>query len=141
RVGDDEHVLALTLHHLVCDGWSVGVLDRDLRELYGELAGLGPSRLPELGIRYLDHARRQRELDRNAPALERWRRLIRGTPTVLELPTDRQRPPVQSYRGGRVTRRLRSRAVRELEAYARSLGATPFAAHLSVFAALLARIT
>jgi amino acid adenylation domain-containing protein len=133
-----EHVLLLTLHHIVSDAWSAGVL---LREMAALFAGEPLSRLP---VQVADVAvwQRQRlqgeELEAQIAA---WRRLLAGAPPVLELPTDRPRPPLQSYRGANVWFELPpwlSKALRELSARER---ATPFMALLAAFAALLFRYT
>ncbi|XVV06967.1 amino acid adenylation domain-containing protein [Actinosynnema sp. CA-248983] len=94
RVAPDEHVLALTMHHIVTDGWSGGVLVSDLAALYeGE-------DLPDLPVRYADFAAWQREQPLDAQ-LDHWREELRGVP-ALDLPTDRPRPPVQTSAGAQV---------------------------------------
>ncbi|HVG07975.1 MAG TPA: amino acid adenylation domain-containing protein, partial [Thermoanaerobaculia bacterium] len=135
RLDEGGHVLALTLHHIVSDGWSLGLLIRELQALYPALADGRPSPLPELPVQYADFAVWQRswlrgEVLENETAW--WRRQLAGLPPLLELPTDRPRPAVQSYRGA--VRPVRLPA-------ARSEGATLFMVLLAGFQALLARIS
>ena len=97
-----EHALLLTMHHIVSDGWSMGVLARELTALYAAFLAGRPSPLPELEIQYADFAlwqRRRLQGEVLAAELAYWRDQLAGAP-VLELPTDRPRPPVQSFRGG-----------------------------------------
>ena len=143
RLEDGDHIVLLTLHHIVSDGWSMGVLIRELAVLYGALASGGSSPLPELPLQYADYAGWQRswlKSDRLAGQIDYWRGLLAGLPT-LQLPTDRPRPPVQTYRGA--TRRLSLPAgLRdELERLARREGASLFMVLAAAFAVLLARIT
>ncbi|HEX8272303.1 MAG TPA: amino acid adenylation domain-containing protein [Longimicrobiaceae bacterium] len=101
RLAPEDHALVLTLHHIVCDGWSFGVYFRELRELYGAFEAGLPSPLPELPVQYADYSEWQREYlagPVSARQLEFWKRHLEGAP-ALELPTDRPRPPVQSFRG------------------------------------------
>jgi amino acid adenylation domain-containing protein len=144
RVGDDESVLALTIHHIVFDGWSFGVLHRELAALYGAFAERRPSPLPPLRVQYGDFARWQREILRG-DGLDRllafWRGQLAGAADVLELPTDRPRPSAQSHRGARAVLRL-SRVVSDaLRALARGEKASLFMALLAALAALLHRYT
>ena len=102
RLGSEEHVLALTIHHIVSDGWSAGVLIGEMAALYDAFCAGRPSPLPDLPIQYADYAVWQRERMRGE-ALEKeiafWRERLAGTPP-LELPTDRPRPAVASSQGG-----------------------------------------
>ena len=106
RLGAEEHVLLLTMHHIVTDGWSMGVL---IRELTHALRSLQPRRrvaAAELPIQYADFAVWQREWLQGEvleEQLEYWREQLAGAPAVLELPTDQARPAVQSYRGAAQT--------------------------------------
>ena len=97
-------MLLLSMHHIVSDGWSMGVLFRELSALYEAYREGRESPLPELPVQYADYAVWQREqlagevLDRQ---LAYWRERLAGAPELLELPTDHPRPPVQTYRGAR----------------------------------------
>jgi amino acid adenylation domain-containing protein/non-ribosomal peptide synthase protein (TIGR01720 family) len=142
RVGAETHALVLCMHHAVSDGWSMGVLFRELSALYAaRLHGDGDP-LPPLAVQYADYAVWQREQLR-ARALERplawWRERLAGAPALLELPTDRPRPAVQSYRGARVPVELSAALVARLEALARPEGATLYMVLLGAFQALLGR--
>jgi amino acid adenylation domain-containing protein len=138
----EEHALLLDLHHIVSDGWSLGVLVEEIRALYqASLAG-GPSPLPELPIQYADFAVWQRqwlgdeEMERQ---LAYWRERLAGAPSALDLPTDRPRPAAQSYRGATAALALGPEIAERLAAAGRGHGATLFMTLLAGFAALLAR--
>src|SRR6185369_3509997 len=142
RLAAEDHLLALTLHHIVSDGWSIGVLVREVMVLYEAFAAGRPSPLPELPVQYVDFAVWQHSWLRGE-ALESeisfWRRQLAGLPPLLELPTDRPRPAVQSYRGTLRPVRLPAALTREIEALARREGATLFMVLLAGFQVLLAR--
>src|SRR5215510_5510782 len=102
QLGEREHVALLTLHHIISDGWSLGVLVRELASLYESYSQGAEPELVGLGIQYGDYAVWQREWLGSGVVAEQlayWREQLRGAPAVLELPTDRARPAVQSYRG------------------------------------------
>ena len=101
-LGPEDHVVLFTLHHIVGDGWSNGVLVHDLTALYEACRQGRPSPLPPLPIQYADFAVWQRGWLAGPPGeaqLAYWRAALAGAPPVLDLPTDRPRPPVQSFRG------------------------------------------
>ena len=102
RVGEAEHVLLLTVHHIVSDGWSMGVLQHELETLYNAFRLGQSSPLSELPIQYADFAVWQRDW-LQGELLERqiayWKAHLEGAPALLELPTDRPRPPMQTFRG------------------------------------------
>jgi len=102
RLDDQEHLLLLTTHHIACDGWSLGILYRELAALYDAFLQGRPSPLPELEGDYAGFAQWQRgqlQGDILEKQLVFWRQQLAGAQTTLELPTDRPRPPVQTYRG------------------------------------------
>ena len=102
RLGEGEHVLFLVVHHIVFDGWSQMVLQNEVMPIYDALSQGQPSPLPELPIQYSDFAVWQRGWlteDVLAGQLDYWRELSAGAPELLELPTDRPRPAVQSLAG------------------------------------------
>ncbi|HET6232844.1 MAG TPA: amino acid adenylation domain-containing protein [Longimicrobiaceae bacterium] len=140
RSSSTEHVLVLTMHHVVSDGWSMGVLLGELSALYPAFEAGQPSPLPELPLQYADHAVRQREQLAGA-ALERqaayWKEALSGAPAMLELPADRPRPPVQSMRGAAYAFPLPAAAGARLAALAREEEATPFMALLAAWQLLL----
>src|SRR3954451_24319249 len=106
---EDEHLLVLALHHVVADGWSIGVLKRDLGELYAAEVERRPAALPDLVIQYGDYAAWQREWlqgPRLEEQLDYWRGELDGAPPLLELPTDQPRPAIQGFRGAHRRRAL-----------------------------------
>ena len=142
RLGAVEHVLLFTLHHIAGDAWSLTVLDREVKALY-DAAALGrPAALPELLIQYVDFAHWQRSWlagETLAMELDYWKRCLDGAPPVLELPTDRPRPSVPSYRGASAQLRLPGSAAAAAAAAGRHCGATPFMVLLAVYEVLLSR--
>jgi hypothetical protein len=104
QVDAEEYVLLLTLHHIIFDGWSIGVFLQELAALYEAFSIGKPSPLPELSIQYADFAIWQREWlagDRLQTQLNYWKKQLSGAPPLLELPADRPRPPAQTYRGAK----------------------------------------
>ncbi|HEX8720181.1 MAG TPA: amino acid adenylation domain-containing protein, partial [Pyrinomonadaceae bacterium] len=142
RRGPEEHVLLLTMHHIVSDGWSVGVLVREVSALYEAYSEGAPSPLPEPEVQYADYAAWQRRRLEGA-TLERqlsyWREKLAGAPEALDLPTDRPRPPVQSYRGATERFALPADLSRELRRLSRGEGVTLFMTLLAAFEVLLSR--
>ncbi|MFP5284931.1 MAG: condensation domain-containing protein, partial [Thermoanaerobaculia bacterium] len=103
RLGPEDHLLCITLHHAVADDWSMGLFLRELAALYGTFAMGVPASLPALPIQYADFAQWQRRWMRGevlSRELAFWRRHLDGAPPLLELPADRPRPAAQSFRGG-----------------------------------------
>ncbi len=141
RLAERDHAVVLTLHHIASDGWSMGILVREIAALYPDFAAGRPSPLPELPVQYTDFAVWQRSW-LHGEVLEQeigcWRQQLAGLPPVLELPADRPRPAVLSHRG--ITRpvRLPAGLVRQAEALGRREGATLFMVLLAAFQALLA---
>ncbi|WP_342379995.1 amino acid adenylation domain-containing protein [Myxococcus stipitatus] len=145
RLDEREHLLLLTLHHIISDGWSLSVLVREVASLYASLSAGQPSALSPLPVQYADYARWQREWLSGA-ALERqlsyWKGRLAGAPPFLELPTDHPRPAVQSFRGTTHQGPLLAREEAEaLRALCRREGATPFMAVMAAFQVLLHRYT
>jgi amino acid adenylation domain-containing protein len=142
RVADEEHVLLLCIHHIVSDGWSSGVLRRELGALYAAYRDGGDSPLAEPPVQYADFAAWQRE-QLQGEALDRqvgyWKDRLAGAPALLELPTDRPRPAVQSHQGARETFDLPRALLDRLQALGRSEGATLYMVMLSAFQLLLSR--
>ena len=144
RLAAAEHGLLLVMHHIVSDGWSMGVLVREITALYAAALAGRPSPLPELAIQYADFAVWQRrwlagsELDRQ---LSFWRQELAGVPESLDLTTDRPRPAVPTYRGARELFILGADLARELPRFARRHDATLFMVFLAAFQALLGRLS
>ncbi|MFL6195586.1 MAG: non-ribosomal peptide synthase/polyketide synthase [Thermoanaerobaculia bacterium] len=142
RLGGRRHAMLSAMHHAISDGWSLGVLAREVSTLYPAFLAGRPSPLPDLRVQYADFAHWQREWLRGealAAQLAWWRGHLDGAPPFLDLPTDRPRPVVESHRGGLVTLEMGAGLTAELEALARRLGATPFMVLLGAWATLLAR--
>ncbi|MFB9839363.1 non-ribosomal peptide synthetase, partial [Actinoallomurus acaciae] len=140
RSGPDEHVLMTVAHHAVADGISLDLLLRELRTLYEAFAAGRPDPLRPLPIRYTDYARWQADA-RHDENLAYWRRAFKEEPPRLELPADRTRPPVPTYRGVSHRFALEAPEWAALRTLARRHEATPYMTVLSVFAALLHRYT
>ncbi len=144
RVSGAEHRLVHVEHHLIHDGWSFGVFLRELVALYSAFARGEPSPLPEPELQFADFAVWHRELmkgERARADLAFWKAELAGADPVLELPTDRPRPPAMSFRGGAVRTRIPPAAVSAARALARRSGATLYMTLLAAFEALLHRYT
>jgi amino acid adenylation domain-containing protein/non-ribosomal peptide synthase protein (TIGR01720 family) len=143
-LAEAEHVLVIAVHHIVADGWSLGVIDAELSALYAAFAKGDASPLAELPLQYADYARWQRRVLQGA-RLERdlgyWRDRLRGAPLALDLPTDRPRPPVESHRGARLSFAVPPALARALRDLSRREGVTLFMTLLAAFDVLLHRHT
>jgi amino acid adenylation domain-containing protein len=142
RLAVDEHVVLLTMHHIVSDAWSMGVLVRELIAGYLARAGGHPLTLPDLPVQYADFASWQREW-LEGPMYETqlayWRQQLTGAPGLLELPTDRPRPALRSHRGERTLWPLSHELSDRVRSLSRREGVTLFMTMLAVFQTLLAR--
>ncbi|MFG3685125.1 amino acid adenylation domain-containing protein [Micromonospora sp. NPDC047740] len=143
RIADDRHVLSLTMHHNVSDGWSLGIIAGELATLYDAVLDGRPSPLPELAIQYGDYARwqRNRMADTDSDDMRYWRRQLDGVASVLEVPTDRPRPPVQTFDGAVSTLILPPQTADELRRFSQARGATLAMTVLAALKALLWRYT
>jgi len=142
RLAAADHALLMTVHHIISDGWSMGILNQELAALYEAVEAGTESALPPLPVQYADYAVWQRRrLD--AEALERqvgyWRRQLTGAPPLLELPTDRPRPPVRSSRGRRIPFLLPQPLAGRLGELALRHGSSLFMVLLAGYQTLLAR--
>ena len=144
RLSAREHVLVLAIHHIVSDGWSLGVLAHELTAFYRADVRGEPPAFETLPIQYGDFALWQRRW-LSGPVLDAlldyWRRQLAGTPASLALPLDRPRPSVETFRGTTEPLRLPATLARRLEARGRDAGATPSMALLAAFKALLGRFS
>ncbi|AEI67145.1 non-ribosomal peptide synthetase [Corallococcus macrosporus] len=141
-LSDEDHVLVLVMHHIVSDGWSMGLLVRELTALYSAFSQGQPSPLPALPLQYADYAVWQRgwlQGDVLEAQLGYWKQQLEGAPRLLELPTDRPRPAVQSLDGAYAPFALGRELSDAVHALARREGATPFMVLLAAFQAVLAR--
>jgi natural product biosynthesis luciferase-like monooxygenase protein/amino acid adenylation domain-containing protein len=142
RITPRDHLLVLTMHHIVSDGWSRGVLYREIGALYEAFAADRPSPLADLTVQYADYAQWQREWlqeDVLAEQLSYWTRQLAGPLPKLDLPTDHPRPAVQTFRGATHSFTLPPELVDALRTTSATEGATLFMALLAAFQALLAR--
>ncbi|MEM8933856.1 MAG: condensation domain-containing protein, partial [Acidobacteriota bacterium] len=142
RLADDDHALLVSIHHIVSDGWSMGILFRELSALYDAAVAERADDLPALPLQYGDFAAWEQQhlvgdvLDRQ---LDFWRRHLAGAPTALELPTDRPRPVQQTFVGTRHPVRLSPELSTAIDTCSRELGATPFMTLLAAWSLLLGR--
>ncbi len=144
RLAEMEHVLLLTMHHIVADGWSHGVFWHELEVLYNAFVSGQPAPLPALPIQYVDFAAWQREWlqgDLLDAQVSYWKKHLAGAPPVLELPTDHPKPAIQTYRGARQSQVLPKRLVHALQALSQREGSTLFMTLLAAFTTLLHRYT
>jgi len=143
RLAEEEHVGLLTMHHIVSDGWSTGILIREMAVLYEAISCGRFSLLPELPIQYADFAHWQRQWLQGEvleTQLTYWKRQLLGAP-LLELPTDHPRPAVQSFRGSHQSLLLPKQVGEGLRALSRQEGITLFMTLLAAFQILLHRYT
>jgi amino acid adenylation domain-containing protein len=142
RLAESEHVVLYTLHHIISDGWSMGLLLREITALYEAFRAGMPSPLPELPVQYLDFAMWQRRsLEQGAlhADLAYWKERLSGAPPLLDLPTDRPRPAAQSLVGAAHAFAIPMRLAHPLGAVGQSAGATLFITLLAAFQVLLSR--
>ncbi|MBA2674789.1 amino acid adenylation domain-containing protein, partial [Ramlibacter sp.] len=143
-VGDEEHVLLITMHHIVSDGWSMGVLTRELSALYGAYSQGQEDPLDPLPIQYADYAAWQRHW-LEGEVLQRqsdyWKNRLAGAPALLELPTDHPRPAQQDHRGAMVDFMLDDALSAKLKALSQRQGTTLYMTLLAAWGTLLARLS
>ncbi|RWN89952.1 MAG: non-ribosomal peptide synthetase, partial [Mesorhizobium sp.] len=144
RMPDEEHVFLLTQHHIVSDGWSMGVLVRELRQLYRAFEAGQDDPLPPLAIQYPDYAAWQRQWlsgERLQKQAQYWRDTLSGAPARLVLPTDHARPAQQSFSGASVPIVIDADLTRGLKRLSRQHGTTLFMTVLAAWAAVLSRLS
>ncbi|MDJ0580938.1 non-ribosomal peptide synthetase [Crocosphaera sp.] len=142
KLGDTSHNLLVIMHHIVCDGWSFGVLIKEFSRLYQAYQANLPSPLPELKVQYADYAVWQREWlsqERLQNQLDYWKKKLSGLSPLLELPLDYPRPPVQTFEGATEKFSLSQRLTQKLNQLTQQLDATLFMTLLSAFSVLLSR--
>lgn len=140
RLEPDMHMLLVSMHHIVSDGWSIGVFTQELSTLYRDFSQQRPPSLPPLPIQYADFAHWQRQQqDAIAPHLEYWLNQLKNIPQRLELPTDYPRPLVQTFQGRRIHFQLSAELSWQLNGLARSSETTLFITLLAAFSSLLYR--
>lgn len=142
RLSKTSHVLLVTIHHIAADGWSLAVFRRELAVLYAAFSQGQPSPLADLPIQYADFVEWQRHwlkgewLDRQ---LAYWRQQLAGAPSILEMPTDRPRPAIQTFEGNAAFLTLDADLTHQLKALSQRTGATLFMTLLAALATLLSR--
>ncbi|WP_275559746.1 non-ribosomal peptide synthetase, partial [Streptomyces sp. 5-6(2022)] len=139
---DDCHLLQVTMHHIVSDGWSLGVFFQELATLYGTYVSREEETLPDLPVQYADYAAWQRRWmsgDAIRHQARYWEQTLAAAPTTLTLPTDRPRPARQDHAGDTLSFELGESLTKSLEALSARHGTTLFMTLLSGWAALLAR--
>ncbi len=144
RLGEQEHVLILVLHHIISDGWSMGILVNEMAILYEAFLRGGASPLPELSIQYADYSVWQRQWLQGevlAQQLSYWKQKLEGAPPVLELPTDRPRPAIQTYRGDSQSLELGRPLSDSLKQIGKQEGIRLFMVMLAAFKVLLYRLS
>lgn len=144
RLSETEHVLLLTLHHIIADGWSVGLLRNELAQLYTSFEANQPSPLPDLPIQYPDFAYWQRSWLRGdilIKQLDYWKRQLAGVPKALGLPTDRPRPAMLTHNGAIHSFQLETALSHAVYACAQREEVTPFMILLAAYQILLHRYT
>ncbi len=142
KIDQDDHAVIVVMHHIISDGWSRGVLIREVSALYKAYSAGERSPLSELPVQYADYAVWQREWLKGEvldAELNYWKKQLEGAPPLLELPTDRPLPSVQTYRGAQQTIVVPANRLEKLEALSRREGVTLFMVLLAVFQILLAR--
>ncbi|MGQ5797803.1 amino acid adenylation domain-containing protein [Serratia sp. IR-2025] len=143
RLADEEHLFLLICHHIISDGWSTGILLRELGALYGAFRRSDADPLPPLTLQYPDYAAWQRRYltpERLAAQAQYWRETLSDAPALLTLPTDRPRPTVQSFSGGEVPIAIDAELTQALRQFSRQHGGTLFMTVLAAWSLVLARM-
>ncbi|SDI21682.1 amino acid adenylation domain-containing protein [Pseudomonas sp. BS3767] len=144
QLSETEHILLVTQHHIVYDGWSTGVLLHEIGMLYRAFSQGLADPLPALAFQYVDYAAWQRQWLQGETLhtqVEFWRQHLSGAPALLELPTDHRRPPLRSYAGGRVSLALSPALTAGLRQLGQRHGATLFMTLLAGWSSLLSRFS
>ncbi|WP_190285783.1 non-ribosomal peptide synthetase [Montanilutibacter psychrotolerans] len=144
RLADREHVFVITQHHIVCDGWSMSLLARELSALYTAFCQHQPDPLPPLAVQYPDYAAWEQTWlvgERLQPQADFWRRTLAEAPTVLALPTDRPRPPQQSFAAAALPVQLDVALTQRLKRLSQRHGTTLFMTLMAAWATVLARLS
>ncbi len=144
QLAADDHVLLLTMHHIIGDGWSLSILYRELGQLYEAYCHGHPSPLAELPIQYADFSVWQHEYLQGevlSEQLSYWKDHLAGAPDVLQLPADSPRPAVRTFHGEKIVQSVSAEVYQSLMELCRAEGATPFMALMTAFQILLHRQT
>lgn len=144
RLQADEYMLVLVIHHIVADGWSIGVFFQELVTLYGDFAHTRPLSVPALPVQYADYAAWQQALvqgELRERQLAYWQRQLAGVPTMLEIPADRPRPAIPTTRGATYHFRLSETLTAALKRFSQQEGVTLYITLVTAFQVLLHRYT
>ena len=142
RLGPESHVLVLIMHHIITDGWSMGIFIQELSSLYQTFTLSSPLLLPELPIQYADFAVWQRQWlteEVQKQQLNYWKQQLAGAPPLLELPTDKPRPPVQTFCGATQEFQIDPNLSKQIKTFSQQSGATLFHTLLAAFVVLMFR--
>ena len=140
----EDYGFLIEVHHICCDGWSMGVLTEELAQLYDAYSAGPPSPLPELPIQYSDYARWHRKFIEEGgmqSQISYWQQKLRGPLPTIDLPSDRPRPPVMTFRGTRLRQKLPLELFESVRLFSVAENVTPFITLLAVFKILLFRYT
>jgi amino acid adenylation domain-containing protein len=144
KMADDEHVMAITYHHIIYDGWSAAVFFKELNAFYTAYLNAQPAQVPELSVQYADYAAWQKEW-LQGEALDQemafWREHLAGAPALIEIPADRPRPAAQTFQGARMLFSLTRELTDAIEQLSRKHNVTVFMTLLSALEVLLGRYT
>ncbi|MBO1062350.1 MAG: amino acid adenylation domain-containing protein [Aphanizomenon flos-aquae CP01] len=142
QLNQNSYILLLNMHHIISDGWSIGILLQELSTLYGAYLAGNKSPLPDLQIQYADYAIWQKEKftsEIREKQLNYWKQQLADIPPLLELPTDKPRPPIQSFRGGIWEFSINSNLSQKIRTLTQQSDATLFMIMLAAFVILLYR--
>ncbi|MEA5581859.1 amino acid adenylation domain-containing protein [Nodularia harveyana UHCC-0300] len=142
RLGEESHLLLITIHHIISDGWSVGIFIQELSALYQAFCTGKPTPLPELPVQYADFAIWQRQYltgELLQAKLNYWQQQLAGAPPLLELPTDKPRPAIQTFRGNKQDFTLSLQLTEKIKALSQNSGVTLFMTLQTAFVTLLHR--
>jgi amino acid adenylation domain-containing protein len=140
KLAEDEHLLLLTIHHIIADGWSISILARELAALYQAHRVGSEAELADLPVQYADYAVWQRQHLRGEvleKQLNYWKQQLSGAPAVLKLPSDRTRPPIQSFRGAALSFHCDAELSAQLKSLSRRQSVTLYMTLLAAFEVLL----
>ncbi|HEX8186014.1 MAG TPA: condensation domain-containing protein, partial [Blastocatellia bacterium] len=144
KLAEQDHIFSLTMHHIISDGWSMGILLREMVSFYNAYSSRQSPPVANLPIQYVDYAQWQRQWMRGealAAELDYWKKKLEGAATTLELPTSKPRPPFQSFKGRVESFTLSQAFADKLRAFCRTEGVTLFMLLLAAFKLLLYRYT
>jgi len=142
RIGPEDHVLQLTMHHIISDAWSAGIFLQELTALYESFRAGRPSPLPELKVQYADYAAQERDWLQGKvleTQLAFWRDQLKGLPSVIELPLDRPRPQARTFAGDCEMLHIPAEKLAGIKALAQDEGATLFMALMALYQAMLSK--